>query len=138
MSNEKDSYKILVIDDDQALLESISLGLLHLSDLDLVTVTATDGVEGLELCEKFDFDAVITDYFMPNMDGMEFIKQFRNKFKTKIVPVIFTSGFFSELELNPNKHLFNDVIFIDKPFEISKINSFLKLYLKSEKLDLEK
>ena len=125
-----------MIEDDEALLESLSLGIDLLSDeLELVTVKATDGKEALKLCEDYQFQAVITDYSMPNMDGMEFIKEFRKLTENKTIPIIFTSGFFSELNMDENKNMFEDVIFIEKPYSISKINSFLKLYLKSDTLD---
>lgn len=134
MSDEKDSYKVLLIDDNKALLESLSQGLEHLCDLDFATVMAYDGLEALKLCEKNDFDAVITDYAMPNMDGLEFTKEFRKRTDNKAVPIIFTSAFFSELEMGQHKDLFENVTFIDKPYKFSKMNSFLKLHLESKKL----
>ena len=134
MSQPKDKYTILAVDDDTVLLDTLAEGLVHFCSFDVNIVKAIDGVEALKLCEGFDFDAIITDFFMPNMDGMQFIKEFKAKSKDKTIPIIFTSAYFSELETDANKHLFEDVIFIDKPYKFSKINSFLKLYLQSEKL----
>ena len=129
MGNAK-KFKILIIEDDERLLETLCLSVTGLSDLNIETIQAVDGKEGLKMCETHQFDAVITDYSMPEMDGMQFIKEFRSKSKNKSIPIIFTSGFFYQLDFKKNMNMFENVIFIDKPFEFSKVNSFLKLYLK--------
>ncbi|MFK7827106.1 MAG: response regulator [Oligoflexales bacterium] len=99
MFDKKDYYQVLVIEDDEALLESLSLGISLLTDdLDVATISSTDGKEGLKLCDDHHFDAIVTDYSMPNMDGMEFINEFRSKSKNKSVPILFASGFLSILD----------------------------------------
>ena len=52
--------------------------------------TANNGREGLELLESYDCDLIITDMYMPEMGGLEFIK----KIKTinKQVPIIVITG----------------------------------------------
>ncbi|MFK7827098.1 MAG: response regulator [Oligoflexales bacterium] len=131
---KKSTYSVLIIDDEKEIQEIVSLGLAKMSDLDLFISSASDGVEGLKLSEDFEFDAIITDYFMPNMDGVEFIEKFRKLSHNKKKPIIFTSGYFSELDFKKNEGLFEDVIFLEKPYKISDVNSFLKIYLESTKL----
>ena len=133
MSIENKSYSVLVIDDDEDILKIVELGLSRISELNLVTAFASDGKEGLKLCKNFKFDAVITDYFMPNMDGLQFIKEFRESSAIKNIPIIFTSGYFANLKTE-NEDIFEDVIFMEKPFELAKLCSFLKLYLQGAKL----
>lgn len=67
--------KILIVEDD-----SFSRNLLVrlLSKEDYSVTIAHDGVEALELLEKNRFQAVITDWMMPNLDGIELIKKIRN------------------------------------------------------------
>lgn len=48
-----------------------------LGDLDLDIVEATDGVEAMAQFERQTFLAVITDWNMPNKDGLEVIEEIR-------------------------------------------------------------
>jgi CheY-like chemotaxis protein len=51
--------------------------------------TAADGVEALKILAKRDFDLILLDMLMPNMDGLEFLRQFKEvkkpDLKTKII-----------------------------------------------------
>ncbi|MFT4095977.1 MAG: response regulator [Rhodoblastus sp.] len=68
--------RILVIDDVAAVRESIG-GALE-SAGHSVTL-AERGDTALELAMREDFDAVVTDLWMPGMDGLELIKRLRGK-----------------------------------------------------------
>ena len=67
------SKKILIIDDDESIVQSVKYFLADASDFQ--PVTAGNGKEGLALIEAHRPDAVIVDLNMPVMDGYEFIKQ---------------------------------------------------------------
>lgn len=41
------------------------------------TVEATNGIEGLAKAQEHNFDCIITDLKMPQMDGLEFISELR-------------------------------------------------------------
>ncbi len=58
---------------------------------------ASGPLEALDLFAKNSFDLVITDYKMPQMNGVEFIAKVR-EFNT-VVPVILVSGFVDTLGL---------------------------------------
>ena len=64
--------RILVIDDDPAILLTVEL-LLKRDGHEIVTTT--DAYAGLGRLEKTPFDLVIVDIFMPEMDGLETINQ---------------------------------------------------------------
>ncbi|MGM0624011.1 MAG: response regulator transcription factor, partial [Campylobacterota bacterium] len=49
-----------------------------------------DGVEALEMFKKKSIDIVITDYMMPNMNGLELTKELRKI--DKIVPIILVTA----------------------------------------------
>ena len=62
--------KVLVIDDDAAVLGSIAAIMERVGH---EVVQAEDGLAGIQALEDFDPDLVITDINMPEMDGIEVI-----------------------------------------------------------------
>ena len=64
--------RVLVIDDDQALLRMLRLSMA--SD-GLQVATARDGVDALEQLSQADYDVVILDLQMPRMDGRTFYRE---------------------------------------------------------------
>lgn len=66
------SAKILVVDDEKAIRDSLNM---ILSDEGYAVSSAADGEEALNLINKDDFDIVITDIKMPNVDGMELLSK---------------------------------------------------------------
>ncbi|OSM00164.1 response regulator [Magnetofaba australis] len=79
---------ILLIDDDARVRFTLETLLKRSGH----TVTArADGKEGIDTLKKESFDLIITDIIMPNMDGVEFLMQFRSANKGD-APVIVISG----------------------------------------------
>lgn len=58
---------------------------------------ALNGEEALELFSKHHFDIVVTDFRMPKLNGLELIKQLRQK---SDVPIILLSGYAEQLGLD--------------------------------------
>lgn len=54
----------------------------------IVVTTANDGVECLDLLNKQEFDIVLMDIQMPNMDGVEAVKRLRMQEEFKSLPII--------------------------------------------------
>jgi two-component system chemotaxis response regulator CheY len=49
---------------------------------------AGNGTEGVDQLAKHAFDVVITDWNMPVMNGLDFVRAIRAKESTKLVPVL--------------------------------------------------
>lgn len=64
--------RILIVDDEKAIRESVSL---VLSEEGYATEIASTGTEALQFMNEQDFDILITDLKMPEMDGIKLIKQ---------------------------------------------------------------
>jgi PAS domain S-box-containing protein len=78
---------ILYVDDEPALLE---IGKLFLENSGITTVdTVTSAPKALLALAKKRYDAIISDYQMPEMDGIEFLKQVRAS-KNPVPFIIFT------------------------------------------------
>ena len=60
--------RILVVDDEENIAELLRAGLEKLPNCEVAI--ATSGLQALELFEQKPFDVLITDYNMPDMDGL--------------------------------------------------------------------
>ena len=77
--------KVLIVDDSSVMRKMISRSLRQ-TGLDLsVAGEAGNGVEGLAELSAKDVDLVLCDWNMPEMNGLEFIKEARKSYKTPIV-----------------------------------------------------
>src|SRR4051812_15777138 len=54
--------------------------------------TASSGLEGLAWCGEHNVDLVVTDFIMPGMDGMEFIRRLRALESIVEVPVVMVTS----------------------------------------------
>ena len=68
--------RILIVDDDPALLEALPDNI-RTRIPDLVIDTADSGTRALMLIAKHDYDAIVTDIKMPEMDGLSLLEKVR-------------------------------------------------------------
>ena len=76
------TMKIIVIDDDAAVTELLSV-LLRSNGFDVVATN--NSVEGLALIKGGNFDLVVLDLMMPEIDGWEICKEVRS---FSLIPII--------------------------------------------------
>ncbi len=81
--------KVLFVDDDSSILDQAKIFLEDEEErLDIETVASAD--KGLELLEEENFDAVVSDYQMSGMDGLEFLEILREDRNSDIPFILFT------------------------------------------------
>lgn len=115
--------KILVIDDDTRLRTLLGK---FLNENSFQTTLAQDSAEAKEKLSKESFDLLIVDVMMPNQNGIDFAKEFRQTNKTPII-MLTARGEFEDriqgLEAGADDYL-------QKPFEpkelLLRINNILK------------
>lgn len=82
---------VLVVDDDDAFREGLRV---YLESHGYTIAEARDGVDAADQLEQLDCKAVITDYRMPRMDGLELLAIMRQRQNKQVV--VFVSGALSE------------------------------------------
>lgn len=76
--------KILILDDERDILNVIERFLNRRALVDIVT--STNPIEALELIKYGSFDMILTDIMMPEMNGVEVLKQvIKTKPNTKVI-----------------------------------------------------
>lgn len=83
-----DKYKVLVVDDEPNILKAIKRLFLG---TEYKIITADSGPEGLRAFDEHDIVVVISDYRMPDMNGVDFLRQVRDRSPETIRIVL--SGF---------------------------------------------
>src|SRR5512137_687444 len=81
-------FSILYVDDEPMLLELARLFLEKSGNFRVDTVTSA--TEALDILAKTSYDCIISDYQMPEMDGIVFLKTFRSK--GNVAPFIIFTG----------------------------------------------
>ena len=79
--------RVLLVEDDQATAQSLQMML----ESDGMVVDATDlGEDGLEIGKLYDYDIIILDLMLPDIDGIEVLRRLRDaRVET---PVLILSG----------------------------------------------
>lgn len=80
---------ILLVEDDASMRRFIEV---ILKREGYQTVSAKDGLEGLQFALASDFDAVVADAIMPNMSGYDLCRMLRQNPKYSEKPFILLSG----------------------------------------------
>lgn len=79
--------RVLLIEDDASTAKAIELSL---ATEGIVCDVAHQGEEGLEVGQIYDYDIIILDMMLPDIDGFEILRRFRSaKVKT---PILILSG----------------------------------------------
>ena len=78
--------KILTVDDSASIRLTTRV---TLSNAGYTVTEAVDGVDGLNKLKAGEFDLVVTDLNMPNMDGLTMVRELRKLPAHTGVPVIF-------------------------------------------------
>lgn len=123
MRRDKQNRSILIVEDSsttRALIKAI------IEDMgDFHTVEAGSGFDALKLLPTQEFDLIITDINMPDINGLEFINFMKNNPKYKDLPLIIVSTERSEEDKKRGMAL-GAVAYITKPFKADELQKIIK------------
>jgi two-component system, response regulator, stage 0 sporulation protein F len=112
-----DKKKVLIVDDQNG----IRILLAELLKLDgYVALTASCGVDALELIEQHTFDLVILDVKMPGMDGIEILARIRKAGLS--VPAIMMTAY-DEMQIMDQARSHGILTHFKKPFDITEVKT---------------
>lgn len=114
------SQRVLIIDDEAEIRRNLTFGL---TQEGYACTACPDGISAIhELHDSREkgvgYDYLITDIFMPDIDGMKILKVIKNEYPD--LPVLIITGFGNE-ELEFSALAEHNTGFLDKPFEISTL-----------------
>ena len=116
---------ILVVEDTVDTRELLHL---YLTKEDFTVIIAADGGEGLYRAKSDHPNLIITDINMPNLSGLDMIKQLREEPELLKIPIIALTAYgkdFSEQAMSAGA---NDTM--QKPFEFDALVALVKSLLK--------
>ena len=130
----KTNSKILIVDD---IPKNIQMAMNILKDEGYKMFYAKSGEMALTLVEEHDFDLILLDIMMPDMNGFDVCSKLKDNDKTKNIPIVFLSGKDSSQDIE-QAYENGGIDYVVKPFItielITKVNSYVRLKILEDKL----
>jgi DNA-binding NtrC family response regulator len=116
---------VLIIDDEAEIRRNLTVGLIQGG---FSAVACPDGISAIhELKNSHDkgitYDYLITDIFMPDIDGLKILKVIKEQYPD--LPVLVITGY-GDVSLELEVISEHNTGYLDKPFEISELVEALK------------
>jgi two-component system nitrogen regulation response regulator NtrX len=126
---------VLVVDDDVVLLEAFEKYLPRLTD-NLIVHTCESSLKALRLVNQTDFDAIVVDIKMPELDGLELLRQIRKI--RPATPVLVITGYYGSYAEALEALRAGATDFIHKPMEWEHFVTSLEAAIQSYQAIKEK
>jgi DNA-binding NtrC family response regulator len=125
--------KILIIEDESA-IRRVLVKIISEESSDYEVDEAEDGLVGLDLIKKKDYDLIMSDIKMPKMDGVEVLSKI--KFLKPDVPVVMISGH-GDLDTAVNTMRLGAFDYISKPPDLNRLLNTVRNALDRKSLQVE-
>lgn len=108
---------VLILEDDPAHRKVVAFNLAHAG---FRVSTAAESARALLLAKQIHFDLVISDYYLPDYPGTDFVRLLREIDGYRYVPAILLTGRAAELD---RERLRNElsVLLLSKPYPIAQL-----------------
>ena len=126
------SEKVLLVDDEKEFLEIMSE---RMKARGMEVTTAESADQAMSIIEKESFDAIIMDFQMPGMDGMEALKAIKNK-KPELQIILLTG--YATVEKTVEAMKIGATDFLEKPADFEALAEKIKKAKADKMLIVEK
>lgn len=113
---------ILFVDDEPMMTDVIKMMLPLYLDAEVITTNSPH--EALEILAENPVTLLITDFFMPGMNGLELIRNVRGRQLS--MPIIVLTGYYDSPELKLGNHTFGTLEIMGKPWSNAKLVERIK------------
>ena len=110
--------KVLIVDDEAGIRDSLKLLLRNNFDVS----TAEDGLQAMAVLDEFKPDLILLDVLMPNLGGIETLKQIRER--SIEVPVVMLTAT-NTVRTAVQAMKLGAVDYLNKPFEIEELTTLI-------------
>lgn len=115
--------KLLFVDDEPNVLDGLKRSL-RSQTIDFEFEGVTSAKEVLKRVQETEFDVIVSDIRMPQMNGLELLAELKNNLKTRHIPVIMLTGC-AEKELKSKAIELGAYDFVNKPADPQELASRL-------------
>jgi len=115
--------RVIVADDSKTMRRIIVNVLKEIGIIKTNIGEANDGKEGFEIFKKDKWDIILTDWNMPNMNGLQFVQEVRKINKDIPIVMITTEGGKTEVVTALKNGVNNYIV---KPFNAKTLKDKLK------------
>ena len=118
--------RVLIADDDDDVCALLRVVLEPFADV----TTVADAESALEvLAQQPAFDAIISDFMLPGITGLEFVQRVRDDEGDARVPILIISGH-GALEVGERARAAGADAFLDKPFTLTQLRDTVDTLLR--------
>jgi two-component system, sensor histidine kinase and response regulator len=131
---ENNEYKILVVDDNAKNIQVLANSL---SEKNYDIEYALSGSDALNLIASENFDLILLDIMMPEMDGFEVCKRIKKDANNNEIPIIFLTAK-TDIDSIEKAFKYGGLDYISKPFNsqelLARVKTHLELKVSKDKL----
>jgi CheY-like chemotaxis protein len=120
---------VLVIEDN---IENLELAVCLLKIKGYKIEVAMDGEKALELADRYNFNLILLDIWLPKIDGFEVLRKLKNTLNSNTPVVIVTACI-----LNGDEEQFlasRCAYYLEKPFTMNKFHEVISIYISDSNL----
>jgi two-component system, OmpR family, alkaline phosphatase synthesis response regulator PhoP len=121
--------KILLVEDDERILELVDI---HLKDFSCETTKANRGEDGLRYALDKNFDLIILDLMLPDIDGVEICRRIRAE--KNMTPILMLTARSEEIDKIIGLETGADD-YLTKPFSVRELMARIKAILRRTELN---